>query len=87
MIEQLKKYWKFQQGPHFEIGERVSIMDGIWLKLPRKVVAIGWNNTKGEYFYALTGITDKLFLQKDLIDFNYMRGPLWSKKEFQEVAK
>lgn len=72
-LEQLKKYWKFHQGPQFEIGDRVLLTDTTFLKLPRKIAAIGWNNTDGYYFYAIAGIKNQLFIDSDLIDYNYTK--------------
>lgn len=87
MLENLKKFLKFHQGSEFDVGDRVIILDKEILRLPRKIAAIGWNNTGGHYFYAVSGVKDRLFLSSDLLDYAYHRGPIgWKKDESPEKA-
>lgn len=67
LLKEIKKSWKFHQGPRYELGDQVLIMEGGWLKLPRKIAAIGWNNKGGYFFYALKGVNDALFRDVDIM--------------------
>lgn len=66
----MKKRWAFMQGPAFDCGEKVLIVKDNWLKLPRKVSKIGWNETTGFYFFALEGIKAELFKTDQLMEYN-----------------
>lgn len=67
VLKELKKSWTFHKGARYEVGDQVLIMYGGWLKLPRKIAVIGWNNHGGYYFYALKGVNDALFRDSDLM--------------------
>lgn len=67
-IQKLTKWWKYQVGPKYEIGDQVFSIENGWLKLPRKISAIGWNNAgEGTFFYSLTGIKNEVFVEQNLL--------------------
>jgi hypothetical protein len=52
----------------FSVGQSVVILDSSYLKLPRKITIIGWNNAESTFFYGVEGMKNTLFLQKELMD-------------------
>lgn len=85
MLENFYKKLTWLTGPKFEVGEKVIVLDGKTLKIPREVKVIGWNEGGGHFFYALEGIKDELFKESTLLSWIYTNSKLFPYKKPAEL--
>lgn len=81
MLTKIKNLFLFFNGPYYDLGESVVVINGQWLRLPRKIKAIGWNNTGGYFFYGLDGLKNEVFKETDIRPAAHMRKVLFFEKD------